>query len=124
MLKGQLIRLLRVVILATLIGVVIPGAAAADDMLGAHFGVLFPLVTRSGGDTTSIGDQFKIGFPTGITVKTSEKVAFDLEFVPVIQRTPFFVSLTVHPGLIYALPNNFAAGIRMAFDVNDNAWGF
>jgi hypothetical protein len=34
------------------------------------------------------------------------------------------VTLTVHPGVLYALPNDFTAGIRMAFDVNQPSWGF
>jgi hypothetical protein len=107
-----------------LVSLATPSRAAAEDTLGGHFGFVLPLVTRSGGDTKTIGNQFQIGFPMGITVKTSEKVAFDLELVPVIQRTPYLVTLTVHPGFLYALPNNFAAGLRMAFDVNGNAWGF
>ncbi len=44
--------------------------------------------------------------------------------MPTIQRTPYIVTLTVHPGVLYALPNDFAAGIRMAFDVNQPSWGF
>jgi hypothetical protein len=101
-----------------------PNQARAEDTLGGHFGFVLPLVTRAGAVTTSLGDRFSIGFPTGITVKTSDKVAFDLELVPSIQRTPLVVSLTVHPGILYALPNNFAAGLRMAFDVNQASWGF
>ena len=59
-------------------------AARAQDRLGGHFGVVFPLVTHANGDTTNIGDDFKIGFPMGITVKTSDKYAFDLEVVPAL----------------------------------------
>src|SRR2546425_914757 len=101
-----------------------PTTAAAQDTLGGHFGFVLPLVTRSGGSTTTIGDQFKIGFPMGVNIKTSEKVSFDLELVPTIQRTPYNVTLTVHPGILYALPDDFTAGIRMAFDVNQSSWGF
>ena len=107
------------------VGLLSPTAADAQDQLGGHFGFVLPLVTRSGSETTSIGDQFKIGFPIGITVKTSDKLAFDVELVPVIQRTPYTVTLTVHPGVLYALPNDFTAGIRMAFDVGQGpSWGF
>jgi hypothetical protein len=115
------LRLLGVTLMA---GLLSPVAARAEDTLGGHFGFVLPLVTRAGGETISIGDQFKIGFPMGITIKTGEKVAFDLELVPTIQRTPYIVGLTVHPGVIYVLPNDFAAGIRMAFDVNQPSWGF
>ena len=101
-----------------------PRRAAAQDRLGGHFGAVFPLVTRAGGETTTIGDDFKIGFPMGITVKMNDGWAFDLELVPVIQNDPLFTSLTVHPGIIHSLPHAWAAGVRMAFDVNDSSWGF
>ena len=115
---------LRLFGVAAIIGFLVPGVAHAEDTLGGHFGFVLPLVTRAGGATTTLSDRFSIGFPTGITVKTSSKVAFDLEFVPTIQRTPFVVGLTVHPGILYALPNDFTAGLRMAFDVNQASWGF
>jgi len=102
----------------------LPLSAAAQNRLGGHFGAVFPLVNHASGETTTIGDDFKIGFPMGVTVKTSDKWAFDLELVPVIQNDPLFVSLTVHPGVIRALSGGFAAGLRMAFDVNEPSWGF
>lgn len=109
-------------LIAALFGV--PRAAAAQDRLGGHFGVLLPLVTHASGNTTTISDDFVIGFPMGITVKTTDKWAFDLELVPVIQNDPLSTSLTVHPGIIRALQNGYAAGLRMAFDVNQPSWGF
>jgi len=107
-----------------MIGLLSPAAVRAEDTLGGHFGFVLPLVTRAGGETTTIGDRFKVGFPIGITIKTSDKVAFDLELVPTIQRTPYLVTLTVHPGVLFDLTNDFGAGIRMAFDVNQPSWGF
>ena len=59
----------------------------------------------------------------GITVKTADKWAFDMELVPVVTSNRF-VSLTVHPGVIHGLANSFAAGLRMAFDVRESSWGF
>ena len=107
-----------------LTAIAIPHPARAQDRLGGHFGAVFPLVTRADGATTTIGDDFKVGFPMGVTVKTSDKWAFDLELVPVIQNDPLLVSLTVHPGLIRALSGGYAAGLRMAFDVDQPSWGF
>lgn len=116
---------IRGLLAALAVGLLAPAAADAQDQVGGHFGFVLPLVTRSGGETTTMGDQFKIGFPIGVTLKTNDKLAFDLELVPVIQRTPYTVTLTVHPGVLYALPNDFAAGIRMAFDVGQGpSWGF
>ena len=109
---------------ALILGLASPVTAAAQDRLGGHFGFVLPLVTRAGDTTTTLGDQFSIGFPTGITVKTGDKAAFDLEFVPTIQRTPYAVSLTVHPGVLYSLSKGYTAGLRMAFDVDHASWGF
>jgi hypothetical protein len=102
-------------------------AASAQDRLGGHFGVLFPMVTHVNDNTVGIGDDFKIGFPMGITVRTSDRWAFDLEFVPVIDPTeggPVNVSLTVHPGILRTFSNGWTGGLRMAFDVNAASWGF
>src|SRR5262245_38692232 len=98
--------------------------ALAQDRLGGHFGFVIPLVTHADGTTTTVGDDFVIGFPTGITVKKTDKVAFDLEFVPVIQNEPLHISLLVHPGVLFPLQHSFTAGVRMAFDVNAASWGF
>jgi hypothetical protein len=114
--------LLRFIVLA--IAVLAPLRASAQDRLGGHFGAVLPLVTRAGGTTTTLGDDFSIGFPMGITVKTSDDWAFDLELVPAIQNDPLFVGLTVHPGIIRSLPDRYGAGVRMAFDVNQPSWGF
>jgi len=111
-------------LLALVAVVALPVRVQAQDRLGGHFGAVFPLVTHADGETTTIGDDFKIGFPMGVTVKTSDKWAFDLELVPVIQNEPLNVSLTVHPGVIRALSGGYAAGLRMAFDVNAASWGF
>jgi hypothetical protein len=98
--------------------------ASAQDRLGGHFGFVIPLVTRADGVTTTVGDDFKIGFPMGITVKKTDKVAFDLELVPVIQNEPLNISLTVHPGVLFPLQHSLTTGVRMAFDVNAASWGF
>jgi len=102
----------------------VPQRAGAQDRLGGHIGAVFPLVNHVGGETTTIADDFTIGFPMGITVKTSDKWAFDLEFVAGIQNDPLDVSLTVHPGIIRGLSNGWATGLRVAFDVNHASWGF
>ena len=118
--------MMRISILMAAFGLMVSGASVAEaqNQLGGHFGVVFPLVTRSGGETTTIGDDFTIAFPTGLTLKKTSRVAFDLELVPAIQNSPLGVSLTVHPGVIVGLPHSFAGGLRVAFDVNAASWGF
>jgi len=102
-------------------------AARAQDRLGGHFGVVFPLVTHVNGGTTNIGDDFKIGFPMGITVKKSDRYAFDLELVPVLDpqdNGPIGVPLTIHPGVLRSLGSGWTTGLRMAFDIGGASWGF
>jgi hypothetical protein len=98
--------------------------AAAQNRLGGHMGVVVPLVTRSAGETVTVADDFTIGVPTGLTLRKSDRIAFDFELVPSIQNAPMSVSLTVHPGVLFTVPRSFAAGIRMAFDVGGASWGF
>jgi hypothetical protein len=93
--------------------------------LGGHIGFLLPLVTQSGGQTTSLADQPAVGFPIGITVKGSGRTAFDLEFVPQYNSTgQRLTTLTIHPGLIYSLGHGYAVGLRAAFVVDNPTVGF
>lgn len=115
---------LRVFVLVLGIAGALPAPTAAQDRVGGHFGVVIPLLTRANGDTTTAGDDFVIGFPTGITIRTSDRIAFDVELVPVIQNEPLHVDLTVHPGVILDVGGGFGAGLRMAFEVNRPSWGF
>jgi hypothetical protein len=99
--------------------------AAAQNTIGGHFGVAFPLATRADGETTTLGDNFTTAFPMGITIKREgSRMAFDFEVVPAISDRPRNVNLTIHPGLIWDLGDNWAGGIRAAFDVNQPSWGF
>ena len=93
--------------------------------LGAHFGFVIPLVTVGDGEPQTEGDDFGIGFPMGITVKKEGPFAFDLEFVPSIQdRNEVSGNVTIHPGVLYDLGDGWTAGLRMAFVVPNNDWGF
>jgi hypothetical protein len=99
--------------------------AQKGPTVGGHIGFVLPLVTRSGGQTISdLTDQFSVGFPVGITVKGTGRMAFDLELVPTINTKPRQTTLTVHPGLVWNLGHGFGAGGRLAFDVNSPSWGF
>lgn len=104
--------------------VLLAAPAQAENKLGGHFGFVLPLVDHFDGETTDISDDFLIGFPTGITVRTSERLAFDLELVPVVQDEPTSVNLVVHPGVLYNFAPSYTAGVRMAFETDGEAWGF
>jgi hypothetical protein len=99
--------------------------AKKGPTLGGHIGFVLPLVTHSGGQTTSLADQPAVGFPMGITVKGSGRTAFDLEFVPQYNATgQRLTTLTIHPGLIYSLGHGYAVGLRAAFVVDNPTVGF
>jgi hypothetical protein len=113
--------------LFALMVVMAPAIAQAQDRVGGHIGVVFPLVTHVNGDTVTISDDFKIGVPMGITIKTSPTVAFDLEIVPVLdphEGGPIGVPLTIHPGILKGLGHGLTLGGRVAFDINGASWGF
>jgi hypothetical protein len=99
--------------------------AQKGPTLGGHIGFLLPLVTQSGGQTTSLADAPAVGFPVGIIVKGGGRTAFDLEFVPQYNATGSrLTTLTIHPGLIYGLGHNWAVGLRAAFVVDQPTVGF
>ena len=98
--------------------------ASAQNKVGGHIGFVLPLVSRANGETTTLSDDFTIGFPVGITVRKSETFAFDLELVPGVQNKPLHVGLTVHPGVVCGVGGGWGAGARLAFDVNEASWGF
>jgi hypothetical protein len=99
-------------------------SALGQTSVGGHIGFVLPLVTESAGNTTSLADAFSIGFPTGVTVKGPGRLAFDMEFVPSIQKSPRTVSLTVHPGFVENVGRGFAVGVRAAFVVDSSTYGF
>src|SRR5260370_19806196 len=111
-----------VVLVMFLVGVV--PAATAQDNVGGHVGFVLPLVTRAGGQTSSLADNFSIGFPLGITFKGKGRMAYDLGSGPPVQDSPRKVNLTVHPGLVWGLGHNWAAGRRIAVDVNSPQFRF
>lgn len=98
-------------------------AGAQDKKFGGHIGFVIPLATEVDGETTTVDDDFVIGFPMGLNVKLSPRVAFDLELVPVVQDTPQEINLVVHPGAIFSV-GSFAVGVRAAFETDSDAWGF
>jgi hypothetical protein len=98
--------------------------AGAQTPIGGHIGFVLPLVTRVGGQTTNLGDNFSIGFPVGITIKGKGRMAFDMELVSSIQNKPRVVALTVHPGVVWGVGHGFGVGGRAAFDINSAQFGF
>ena len=73
-----------VVIMVVLSGI---PAAEAQMTIGGHVGFVLPLVTHAAGQTTTIADNFSIGFPLGVTFKGNGHMAYDLELVPCSRRS-------------------------------------
>jgi hypothetical protein len=92
---------------------------------GGHVGIVIPIVTRGDGRTVSIADDFIIGFPAALVVKTDSPVAFDFEFVPTI-NTPSNQDFRflIHPGIVYAFKKNYLVGVRAAYEVGTGNYGF
>jgi hypothetical protein len=101
-----------------------PSPLQAQDSIGGHIGFVLPLVTRADGQTTTLSDNFSIGFPVGITVKSNGPLAFDMELVPSIQASPRVISVTIHPGLLYGLGKGYTVGMRVAFVADSSEFGF
>ena len=92
---------------------------------GGHVGVVIPIVTRGNGTTTTIADDFSIGFPFCLTVKTNSPVAFDFEFIPTVNRSSNQdFRFLVHPGVIYNFKKKYTVGLRGAFEVGTGNYGF
>src|SRR5215813_7436331 len=100
-----------------------PLAHAQEKSVGGHIGFGFPLVTKDGGNVTTLGDSFQMSLPVGITVKGSGRLYFDLEFVPHVVDKPREINLTLNPGILWRLGHGFAAGCRVGFDVNSSQFG-
>jgi len=98
---------------------------APPPRFGGHVGVVIPLVTRGNGTTTTIADDFIIGFPFGLIVRTNSPVAFDFEFVPTVNRSSDQdFRFLVHPGIIYNFKKKYAVGLRGAYEVGTGNYGF
>ena len=98
-------------------------AQERENKLGGHFGFVHGFVTISDGDLTTIADLYSIGFPTGITIKTNDWTAFDVEFVPSINGHNN-VNLLFHPGVLLNLGKNWTLGARAAYEIGKNSYGF
>ena len=99
--------------------------AQEGPTLGGHIGFVLPLVTDTSGNTTSLADAPAVGFPMGITIMGSGRMAFDLEFVPQYNATgQRLTTLTVHPGILRCFGKTWVLGLRAAFVVNQPSTGF
>lgn len=102
-----------------------------SGLAGYHFGVVQPIMALQNGESHFLHEQnfYEIGFPLGITFHTNGKVLFDLEFVPFLKPyansdKPYETHLLVHPGVLFPISKGFTVGVRAAFDMGTNQFGF
>jgi len=121
--RSILVRGFVIATLALISLVATSATASAQVTVGGHVGFVIPWVTHAGGQTTSIADNFQIGFPIGVTFKGQGHLALDLEMIPSISDKPRDVALTIDPGVVWGLPHGIGIGLRAAFDVNSSQFG-
>lgn len=108
-----------------------PKVDNSSGLAGYHIGVVQPIVAFQNGESHFLDEQnfYEIGFPIGVTLHTNGKVLFDLEFVPFLKPyansdKPYETHLLVHPGFLFPISKGFTFGLRAAFDMGTNQFGF
>ncbi len=92
---------------------------------GGHVGVVVPIVTRGDGDTVTLAEDFIIGFPFGLTVRTNGPIAFDFEFIPTLNTpTNQNFRFLVQPGIVYTFKKDYLVGLRGAYEEGTGNYGF
>ena len=94
--------------------------AQEKTTVGGHVGFGFHLVTKDGGNVSSLADNFQMSLPVAITVNGPGRMYFDLEFVPIVVDKPREIQLVVNPGFLWRLGHGFAAGSLVGFLVNSD----
>src|SRR5262249_29136440 len=113
--RGNMASTLRIRVHIFLWTILAASPVIAENTVGGHMGLAFPIVSTTGDQTTTINHNFSMAFPVGISVKGTGRMFFDLELVPLVQDSPRDVSFTVHPGLLWGIGHGFSAGGRLAF---------
>jgi hypothetical protein len=102
------------------LAVQMPLARAQEKTVGGHVGFGFPLVTKDGGNVSSLADNFAMSLPVAITVNGPGRMYFDLELVPIVVDHPREIQLVVNPGFLWRVGHGFAVGSRVGFLVNSD----
>jgi len=103
----------------------------AQNTIGGHFGFVQPIITIQDGETSNGFDPYAIGFPMGVTIRKSEKFAFDIELVPFISSNKNIAGdnvsavneLLIHPGLLWGIGNKLTFGNRLAYETRSGRYG-
>lgn len=97
---------------------------SAKAQPGFHAGAIHPLITFSGGESSTIGDNYSVGFPVGINFPINDNIKFDAEFVPFYNKGEGFNNLIIHPGVLFGLGSGLTFGTRLAYETGAENYGF
>jgi hypothetical protein len=88
--------------------------------VAGYFSVVHVLVTASKAETTTnFSPAYTVGFPTGVNVLKSDKIAFSFEITPFVKvenNSSKMSNLLFHPGIVFKRKNGFAITERLAFE--------
>ena len=89
--------------------------------VAAYFSVNHPLVTFSANSfpVYDFDHSYTVGFPMGINIIKSDKLAYSIEIVPTINSSKGVTkttNLAIQPGLIFRYPHGFNVLTRLAFE--------
>jgi hypothetical protein len=88
--------------------------------VAAYFSVSHPIVTISSNlPAYNFDHSYTVGFPIGINIIKSAKLAYSIEIVPTLNSSKGVTktsNLSIQPGLIFRYPNGFNVLTRMAFE--------
>jgi hypothetical protein len=102
------------------LAVQMPLARAQEKTVGGHVGFGFPLVTKDGGNVSSLADNFAMSLPVAITVNGPGRMYFDLELVPIVVDHPREIQFVLNPGFLWRVGHGIAVGSRVGFLVNSD----
>ena len=109
-----------IVILLRLTALPIPLCGQDVKTVGGHVGFGFPLVTKDGGNVSSLADNFAMSLPVAITVNGPGRMYFDLELVPIVVDHPREIQFVLNPGFLWRVGHGIAVGSRVGFLVNSD----
>jgi hypothetical protein len=88
--------------------------------VAAYFSISHPLVTLSSNlPVYNFDHSYTVGFPVGINIIKSDKLAYSIEIVPTLNSSKGVTktsNLSIQPGLIFRYPNGFNFLTRLAFE--------
>lgn len=101
--------------------------------IGGHIGIVQPIASWKQNKISTINEQefYSLGYPMGITIKNSTSPwAIDFEWVAFIKpsindtRSPYKLTSLWHPGILYSAGGGFTIGLRAAFELENDQFGF